>query len=318
MRQRKRAGARPPTRLSPGAAARQGPVPEDFSGEALPSRSSSRPVRSRRHSGRSEIMPSSPEISQTRYAAPGLHATISSSAPTGASCLARARRRRRAGSASRCSRSPHPRPRRRSRRAAAAGAPTRVRARERPRGAPSRGAHRTPPPAAARDRSATSRTATNSTSSAGSSTSAAAPARESGRHTACGAAVETNSVTFTSASCGVRNALALPPRARTRRRARRARASTRRPPPQHCANSAGAAARGVMSSTADRRSWVGRPVGTGHLSSAVAVVDAMVGLWSAGSAPVVTPREPGDPVARRPLHKAFGSSHLAAREEHFG
>ena len=72
MRQRKRAGARPPTRLSPGAAARQGPVPEDFSGEALPSRSSSRPARSRRHSGRSEIMPSSLEISQTRYAAPGL------------------------------------------------------------------------------------------------------------------------------------------------------------------------------------------------------------------------------------------------------
>ena len=72
MRRRKRAGARPPTRLSPGAAARQGPIPEDFSGEALPSRSSSRPARSRRHSGRSEIMPSSLEISQTRYAAPGL------------------------------------------------------------------------------------------------------------------------------------------------------------------------------------------------------------------------------------------------------
>ena len=60
------------TRLSPGAAARQGPIPEDFSAEALPSRSSSRPARSRRHSGRSEIMPSSLEISQTRYAAPGL------------------------------------------------------------------------------------------------------------------------------------------------------------------------------------------------------------------------------------------------------
>ena len=140
-----------------------------------------------------------------------------------------------------------------------------------------------------------------------------APARESGRHTACGAAVETNLVTFTSASGGVRNALALPHRARTRRRARRARASTRRPPPQHCANSAGAAARGVMSSTADRRSWVGRPVGTDHLCSAVAVVDAMVGLWRAGSAPVVTPREPGDPVARRPLDKARLFLDLAAR-----
>ena len=138
-----------------------------------------------------------------------------------------------------------------------------------------------------------------------------APARESGRHTACGAAVETNLLTFTSASGGVRNALAPPHRARMRRRDRRARASTRRPPPQHCANSAGAAARGVMSSTADRRSWVGRPVGTGHLSSAVAVVDAMVGLWSAGSAPVVTPREPGDPVARRPLHKAHATLQLA-------
>ena len=100
-------------------------------------------------------------------------ATISSSAPTGASCLARARRRRRAGSASRCSRSPHPRPRRRRRRAAAAGAPTRVRARERPRGAPSRGDDSTPPPAAARDRGATSLTATSSSSSAASSTSAA-------------------------------------------------------------------------------------------------------------------------------------------------
>ena len=199
MRQRKRAGARPPTRLSPGAAARQGPVPEDFSGEALPSRSSSRPARSRRHSGRSEIMPSSLEISQTRYAAPGLrrvggraparHAgarpltprcltpPAPPAAPAGASCRARACRRRCASTASRWyrspHRSPHPRPRRRRRRAAAAGAPTRVRARERPRGAPSRGAHRTPPPAAARDRSATSRTATNSTSSAGSSTSAA-------------------------------------------------------------------------------------------------------------------------------------------------
>ena len=131
-----------------------------------------------------------------------------------------------------------------------------------------------------------------------------APARESGRHTACGAAVETNLLTFTSVSGGVRNALAPPHRARKRRRARRARASTRRPPPRRCANSAGAAARGVMSSTADLRSWVGRPVGTDDLCSAVAVVDAMVGLWRAGSAPVVTPREPGDPVARRPLHKA--------------
>ena len=144
-------------------------------------------------------MPSSLEISQTRYTVPGLrrvggraparHAgarpltprcltpPAPPAAPAGASCRARACRRRCASTASRWyrspHRSPHPRPRRRRRRAAAAGAPTRVRARERPRGAPSRGAHRTPPPAAARDRSATSRTATNSTSSAGSSTSAA-------------------------------------------------------------------------------------------------------------------------------------------------
>ena len=144
-------------------------------------------------------MPSSLEISQTRYAAPGLrrvggraparHAgarpltprcltpPAPPAAPAGASCRARACRRRCASTASRWyrspHRSPHPRPRRRRRRAAAAGAPTRVRARERPRGAPSRGADSTPPPAVARDRGATSRTATSSSRSAASSTSAA-------------------------------------------------------------------------------------------------------------------------------------------------
>ena len=225
---------------------RQGPtrpIPEDFSGEVLPSRSSNRPVRSRWRSGQSDIMPSSTKFFQTRYAAAAAPRQARPHACAHAS--ARAARRRAATTARR---RPPPRAiavQRAVRRRAARARPRRAR---RPR----------------------------------------APARESGRHTACGAAVETNLLTFTSASGGVRNALALPHRARMRRRARRARASTRRPPPQHCANSAGAAARGVMSSTADLRSWVGRPVGTDDLCSAVAVVDAMVGLWRAGSAPEVT------------------------------
>ena len=180
MRQRKRAGARPPTRLSPGAAARQGPIPEDFSGEALPSRSSSRPVRSRRHSGRSEIMPSSLEISQTRYAAPGLrrvggraparHAgarpltprclTLPAppAAPAGASCRARACRRRCASTASRWHRSPHlpphPRPRRRRR---PRGRRRRAHTRTRTRAPARRAVARRPQDAAARRRARSQR-----------------------------------------------------------------------------------------------------------------------------------------------------------------
>ena len=195
MRRRKRAGARPPTRLSPGAAARQGPIPEDFSGELLPSRSPNRPVRSRWHSRRSDIMPFSLEISQTRYTVPGLRRV-------GRPCAGASRRRTAAharaashttSSASGAGRRVVPRatvppPLRQHRQplaslaapdglaAAAAARPpqaTRARARERPRGVPSRGADSTPPPAVARDRGATSRTATSSSSWAASSTSAA-------------------------------------------------------------------------------------------------------------------------------------------------
>ena len=183
MRRRKRAGARPPTRLSPGAAARQGPIPEDFSGEVLPSRSPNRPVRSRWHSRRSDIMPFSLEISQTRYTVPGLRRVGRPCRVTHYQLRQRRRPPRRAESDRAAAAAPAPpvagiarrprRPRRGGRRAAAAGAPTRARARERPRGVPSRGADSTPPPAVARDRGARSRTATSSSSSAASSTSAA-------------------------------------------------------------------------------------------------------------------------------------------------
>ena len=102
-----------------------------------------------------------------------------------------------------------------------------------------------------------------------------APARESGRHSACGAAVETILVTFTSAIGGARNALAPPHRVRTSRRARRALASTRRPPPPVAQIAGSASARGVMSSTADLRSRSGRPVDDDDLCTAVAAVEPM-------------------------------------------
>ena len=83
---------------------RQGPtrpIPEDFSGEVLPSRSSNRPVRSRWRSGQSDIMPSSTKFSQTRYAAmlPPLRRRRRAHAPTRTRAPARravARRRQHA------------------------------------------------------------------------------------------------------------------------------------------------------------------------------------------------------------------------------
>ena len=209
---------------------RQGPIPEDFSGEVLPSRSSNRPVRSRWRSGQSDIMPSSTKFSQTRYAAAARPPQARPHAYAHAS--ARAPRRRAAPTA--CRRPP-PRAlaaRRAVRRRAARARPRRAR---RPR----------------------------------------APARESGRHSACGAAVETNLVTFTSAIGGARNALAPPHRVRTSRRARRALASTRRPPPPVAQIAGSASARGVMSSTADLRSRSGRPVDDDDLCTAVAAVEPM-------------------------------------------
>ena len=170
----------------------------------------------------------------------------------------------------------------RCRRCAAAGAPTRPHARERPRAAPSRGADSTPPPATACARGMVSRTTTSSSSSAASSASAARSGpRKPPPHCGTAAAVETNLVTFSSASGGVRNEPAPPHRSRRRRRARRARALTRQLPPRHCAKSAGAAAFDVMSSTADLRSWVGHTAGTDALCSAAAAVDAVSGLWRA-------------------------------------
>ena len=135
-----------------------------------------------------------------------------------------------------------------------------------------------------------------------------APARESGRHRACGAAVETNLVTFTSASGGVRDEPAPPHRSRRRRRARRSRASTRRPPPRHCAKSAGAAAFGVMSAAADLRLWVGHTAGTDALCSTAAAVDAMSGLWRAERHPVVRRRAQNrlSPWCRFPGRSAAG------------
>ena len=81
---------------------RQGPtrpIPEDFSGEVLPSRSSNRPVRSRWRSGQSDIMPSSTKFSQTRYAAAARPPQARPRAHTHAS--ARAPRRRAAPTACR-------------------------------------------------------------------------------------------------------------------------------------------------------------------------------------------------------------------------
>ena len=117
---------------------RQGPtrpIPEDFSGEVLPSRSSNRPVRSRWRSGQSDIMPSSTKFSQTRYAAAARPPQARPRAHTHAS--ARAPRRRAAPTA--CRRPP-PRAlaaRRAVRRRAARARPRRARrpralAREKP------------------------------------------------------------------------------------------------------------------------------------------------------------------------------------------
>ena len=81
---------------------RQGPtrpIPEDFSGEVLPSRSSNRPVRLRWRSGQSDIMPSSTKFSQTRYAAAARPPQARPRAHTHAS--ARAPRRRAAPTACR-------------------------------------------------------------------------------------------------------------------------------------------------------------------------------------------------------------------------
>ena len=123
-----------------------------------------------------------------------------------------------------------------------------------------------------------------------------APARESGRHSACGAAVETNLVTFTSAIGGARNALAPPHRVRTSRRARRALASTRRPPPPVAQIAGSASARGVMSSTADLRSRSGRPVDDDDLCTAVTAVEPMRDLLEGlphlwGPTPLGTPQQ---------------------------
>ena len=226
-------------------------------------------------------------------------------APAAASCRERPCRRRCACTASRWHRSPHPT----ASPAAAAARPPQARphahahpsaraacrraaltARRRPplraiaaQGAERRRAARARPRRARRPR---------------------APARESGRHSACGAAVETILVTFTSAIGGVRNALAPPHRVRTSRRARRALASTRRPPPPVAQIAGSASARGVMSSTADLRSRSGRPVDDDDLCTAVAAVepmrDLLVGLphlW--GPSPLGTPQ--------------FGVSSLASR-----
>ena len=80
-------------------------------------------------------------------------------------------------------------------------------------------------------------------------------------------------MTATSAIGGVRNALAPPHRVRTSRRARRALASTRRPPPPVAQIAGSVSARGVMSSTADLRSRSGRPVDDDDLCTAVAAVE---------------------------------------------
>ena len=131
-----------------------------------------------------------------------------------------------------------------------------------------------------------------------------APAREGGRHSVCGAAVETNLVTFTSAIGGARNALVPPHRVRTSRRARRALASTRRPPPPVAQIAGSASARGVMSSTADLRSRSGRPVDDDDLCTAVAAVeptrDLLEGLphvW--GGSPLGRPQFGGSANAAR-------------------
>ena len=141
-------------------------------------------------------MPSSLEISQTRYTVPGLR-RVGGRAPArhaGAPPLTPVLRHT-TSSASGAGRRIVPRatvppPLRQHRQslaslaapdglaAAAAARPPQARPhahapRERPRGVPSRGADSTPPPAVARDRGARSRTATSSSSSAASSTSAA-------------------------------------------------------------------------------------------------------------------------------------------------
>ena len=268
-------------------------------------------------------MPSSTKFSQTRYCVPGLR-RVGGSAPArraGARPLTPALRH--TSPASGAGRRIVPRagapppPRRQppaalaSTAAVVAAAAAAVRPPQacprahvvfRPRGAPSRGADSTPAPTAARTRGSTSCRARSSSRSAASSTSAARSGpRKAAAALRTAAAVETNLVTFTSAIGGVRNALASPHRARTRRRARRARASTRRPPPLPCATSAGAATRGVMSSTADLRSRDGRPVGTDDLCAAAAADGAMTGLsegWSAPRRNLVT-QSPGDPCIRR-------------------
>ena len=153
-----------------------------------------------------------------------------------------------------------------------------------------------------------------------------APARESGRHSACGAAVETNLVTFTSAIGGARNALAPPHRVRTSRRARRALASTRRPPPPVAQIAGSVSARGVMSSTADLRSRSGRPVDDDDLCTAVAAVepmrDLLVGLphlW--GPSPLGTPQfgvsslaSRGPRAAVRPRRTCVGKASSSTRD----
>ena len=301
MRRRKRAGARPPTRLSPGAAARQGPIPEDFSGEVLPSRSPNRPVRSRWHSRRSDIMPFSLEISQTRYTVPGLRrvgrpcagaSRRRTAAHARAASHHQLRRRRRPPPPAESDRAAPLRQHRRSpapiaapaavvaAAAAAAARPPQARphayahasARAAPRRAALTARRRLPSRAIAARRAVRRRAARAGPRRA---RRPRAPARESGRHRACGAAVETNLVTFTSAIGGVRNALAPPHRVRTSRRARRALASTRRPPPPVAQIAGSVSARGVMSSTADLRSRSGRPVDDDDLCTAVAAVEPM-------------------------------------------
>ena len=102
-------------------------------------------------------------------------------------------------------------------------------------------------------------------------------------------------MTFTSAIGGARNALAPPHRVRTSRRARRALASTRRPPPPVAQIAGSASARGVMSSTADLCSRSGRPVDDDDLCTAVTAVEPMRDLLEGlphlwGPTPLGTPQ----------------------------
>ena len=231
------------------AKGRQGPIPEELGGEVLPYRPLDRPVRSRRRSRESDIMPSSTKFSQTRYCVPGLR-RVGGSAPArraGARPLTPALRHTTnyVAVANWCllpsASAPTP-PRRHGQPLASLGEPTpspppppcgrrrRAHARTwffaraaRRRAAPT--ARRRPPPRALAARRSVGRGAARGRPRR--ARRPRAPARESGRHRACGAAVETNLVTFTSAIGGVRNALAPPHRVRTSRRARRALASTR-------------------------------------------------------------------------------------------